>query len=180
MQNYSTFNFEGTLGMLQNFEDHHVVYNNLLILFGAGPIVQSINGSNIEQIYEEDMQDRVEMCRILIPMLEDSKIQENVFFSDEATFYSSAFVNKHNIRYRCETNPHATVETIMNSQKLNIWCALSKNRLIGPFFFDDEIVDGENYLAMLQSFFIPEVRRLKKGRSIIFQQDGAPPHFAAT
>ena len=65
----------------------------------------------------------------------------------------------------------------MNSPKLNVWCALSKNRLIGPFFFDDDTVNGESYLVMLKSFFIPEVRKLKKVRSIIFQQDGAPPHF---
>ena len=29
---------------------------------------------------------------------------------------------------------------------------------------------------MLQEFFIPQVRKM---RSIVFQQDGAPPHFAA-
>ena len=32
---------------------------------------------------------------------------------------------------------------------------------------------------MLQSFIIPEVKRLKKVHSIIFQQDGAPSHFAS-
>ena len=32
---------------------------------------------------------------------------------------------------------------------------------------------------MLQEFFIPEVRKMKKMHSIVFRQDGAPPHFAA-
>lgn len=132
----------------------------------------------VQQIYEEDMQDRVEMCQTLIPMLEDKTIQDNMFFSDESTFYLNGFVSKHNIRYWCETNPHATVETVMNSPKVNVWCALSKNQLIGPFFFDEDTINGESYLAMLQSFFVPEVKRLKKVRSIIFQQDGAPPHFS--
>jgi hypothetical protein len=31
---------------------------------------------------------------------------------------------------------------------------------------------------MLQNFFIPEIRRLHKLLSIVFQQDGAPPHFS--
>jgi len=66
----------------------------------------------------------------------------------------------------------------MKSPKLNVWCALSKNQIVGPFFFEDDTVDGENYLLMLQNFFLPEVRKLHKVRSIIFQQDGAPPHFA--
>jgi len=56
------------------------------------------------------MEDCVEMCQTLIPMLEedDNDMQNNVFFSDEATFYLNGLVNKHNIRYWCETNPYAT------------------------------------------------------------------------
>ena len=37
----------------------------------------------------------------------------------------------------------------------------------------------QNTVSMLQEFFIPEVRNMKKMRSIVFHQDGAPPHFAA-
>jgi len=64
----------------------------------------------VQQIYDEDMEDCVEMCQTLIPMLEedDNDMQNNVFFSDEATFYLNGLVNKHNIRYWCETNPYAT------------------------------------------------------------------------
>lgn len=50
----------------------------------------------------------------------------------------------------------------MNSPKLNVWRALSKKRLVRPFIFDDDIVDGENYLSVLRSFFMLEVRMLKK------------------
>ena len=81
------------------------------------------------------------------------------------------------MRYWPEDNPHATIETVMNSPKLNAWCAMSKIQLISSFFFEDDTVNGENYLSMLQNFFLPEVRRLYKGHSIIFQQDGASPHF---
>jgi hypothetical protein len=30
---------------------------------------------------------------------------------------------------------------------------------------------------MLQEFFVPEIRTLRRNRSIMFQQDGAPPNF---
>ena len=73
-----------------------------------------------QKLYEEDFQGRGELCRILLTMLLDPKIQENVFFSDEATFYVNEFVNKHNIRYGCETDPHDTLETVMKSPKLNV------------------------------------------------------------
>ena len=66
------------------------------------------------------MQDRVEMCKTLIPMLEDKQIQQNLFFSDEATFYLNGLVNKHNVRYWSDTNPHVTIQTVMKSPKLNV------------------------------------------------------------
>ena len=43
---------------------------------------------------------------------------------------------------------------------------MSSNCIIGPYFFDYDTVDGEDYLKML--------KRIDK--RIIFQQDGAPPH----
>ena len=67
----------------------------------------------------------------------------------------------------------------MKSSKVNVWRAMSSKRLIGPFFFEDDTVDGPKYLSMLQEFFIPQVRKMKKMRSIVFQLDGAPPHFVA-
>ena len=76
--------------------------------------------------------------------LKPYKVQENFFFSDEATFYLRGLVNKHNVRYWSESNPHVTIETVMKSPKLNVWCAMSKNYLIRPFFFEEDTVDGEN------------------------------------
>ena len=61
----------------------------------------------------------------------------------------------------------------MNSLKLNVCRGLSKNRLIGPFFFEDDNINREIYLAVLQSFFFPELRRLKKVLSAVYQQDSA-------
>lgn len=60
------------------------------------------------------------MCRTLIPMLEDSDTQEDVYFSDEAAFHLNGFVKKHNIRYWSETNPNVTIGTVSNSSKLNV------------------------------------------------------------
>jgi DDE superfamily endonuclease/Helix-turn-helix domain (DUF4817) len=131
-----------------------------------------------QELHEEDFQDRVEMCKTLVPMLENVDIQENIFFSDEATFYLKGLVNKHNVRYWSESNPHVTFETARKSEKVNVWCALSKNKIIGPYFFEDETVNGQNYLSMLQEYFMFEVRKMHKVRSLVFQQDGAPAHFS--
>ena len=42
---------------------------------------------------------------------------------------------------------------------------MSKNQLIGPFFFKDDAVNGDNYLSILQQFFIREIRKWHKLRS---------------
>jgi hypothetical protein len=33
-----------------------------------------------QELYEEDLQGRIEMCQTLIPMLQDKDTQENFFF----------------------------------------------------------------------------------------------------
>ena len=92
------------------------------------------------------MQGPTVICCTLIPILQDNNI---FFFSDEATFYLNEFVNKHNIQYWCETKTHITVEIAMNCPKVNVWCAFSKNQLIQLFFFENDNINGENYLAAL-------------------------------
>ena len=56
---------------------------------------------------------------------------------------------------------------------------MSKARLIGPFYFQEDTVHAKNYIPMLQDIFFPEIRKLHKIRSVIFQQDGAPANFSA-
>ena len=53
---------------------------------------------------------------------------------------------------------------------------MSSKRLIGSRVILSIV---QSTVSMLQEFFIPEVRKMKRMRSIVFQQDGAPPHFTA-
>ena len=48
---------------------------------------------------EEDFQDRVEVRKTLIPIIEDNSTREGLFSFDEATLYLHELVNKHNISY---------------------------------------------------------------------------------
>ena len=52
-----------------------------------------------KRIYDADTPGPMETCQTLIPILEDSNIQENVFSLHEVMFHLNGFVNKHNIRY---------------------------------------------------------------------------------
>ncbi|GBO26451.1 hypothetical protein AVEN_112153-1 [Araneus ventricosus] len=64
-------------------------------------------------------------------------------------------------------------------QKISVWCALSHDTVIGPFFFAETSVTANIYLRMLQSYAIPQKQHLQP--TDIFQQDtGARmfEHFA--
>jgi len=130
-----------------------------------------------QKLYDEDEDLRVEMCERLISILEDEDNYGLIFFSDEANFHISGLINKHNCRIWSDKNPYVTMDVAVNSPKLTVWCAMSSKEIIGPFFFDDEIVNQDNYLYMLQNYFYPILQKKRLIKSIIFQQDGAPAHF---
>ena len=61
---------------------------------------------------------------------------------------------------------------------MSVCCSTSENRAIGPYFFDDDTVNGQNYHSMLKEFFVPKLQRLGKVSSATFQENEAPPHFS--
>ncbi|GBN74045.1 hypothetical protein AVEN_178690-1 [Araneus ventricosus] len=83
-----------------------------------------------------------------------------IIFSDEATFNVINKVNKHNCRIWGSENPDAAQEVERNSPKINMWCALSHDTVIGPFFFAETSVMANIYLALLQIYAIPQMQHL--------------------
>ena len=50
------------------------------------PSLKPYKAQFVQKIYEEDMQDRTEMCGTLIPILHDINIQDNMFFQMKQHF----------------------------------------------------------------------------------------------
>jgi hypothetical protein len=65
-----------------------------------------------------------------------------------------------------------------------MWCAISAQGIIGPYFFegDDGVsvtVDAKRYNDMLETFFLPEMRHRNWNMAKAwFQQDCAKAHMA--
>lgn len=97
--------------------------------------------------------------------------------SDEAYFHMDGNVNNYNFRIWSQENPNFVVEKQLYPDKVHVWCAMSTNKIIGPFFFDST-VNQWNYLEMLKQFFEPEHKKQKLHKDYYFQQDGASPHRA--
>ena len=130
-----------------------------------------------QKLYDDDYDRRVEMTETLLPILRNPGNKNNIFFSDEATFDLVGRVHKQNCRIWGYEKPVIVHEEPLHSPKINVWCAMSSNCIIGPYFFDEETIDGKNYLKMLNDYFHPILVRKRIVRSVIFQQDGAPPHY---
>jgi hypothetical protein len=83
-------------------------------------------------------------------MSSDDHFLEKVQFSDEATFHVSSVVNHRNVRIWGYENPHADVKHQRDSPKVNVFCAISSQKVYGSSFFAEETVIGMTYLDMLQ------------------------------
>lgn len=139
----------------------------------------------VQQLCETDRPKRELFSQWLLQRFqEDPSFIDHVFFSDEAHFNLSGYVNKQNCRFWATENPQNIHEDPLHSAKLTVWCAVSGRCIIGPYFFtndegDTVTVNGDRYREMISTFFIPELRRRRINlRRVWFQQDGATCHTA--
>lgn len=59
-----------------------------------------------------------------------------------------------------------------------VWAGILDGHIIGPYFFPDNVTT-QSYLDMLQDWLLPQLTFLGiSPLDIIFQQDGAPAHYA--
>ena len=113
-------------------------------------IVQALQPNDRPQraAFAEEILDRIEA---------DNRYLQCVAFSDEATFHLSGKVNRHNVRIWGYENPHAVIEHWRDSEKVNVWCCLMHDRIIGPFFFAESTISANIYLDMLELYATPQL-----------------------
>ena len=95
--------------------------------------------------------------------------EDYLICSDEAYFYLTLPMNsQNNQRIWSESQPCVGVETPLHDKKILVWCAISVNRIFGPYYFEDT-VNQHNYLEMLKNFFWPKVLRTADYKKYHFQ-----------
>lgn len=140
--------------------------------------VRHFHATSLHGLLEDDPDRRFQMCsEFLVRIGDDADFVRNILWSDEAQFKLDGSVNRHNCVYYAYENPHLVQQTQLNQPGITVWAALSTMGVIGPYFFVDN-VKGDNYLEMLTSYLVPQLQQRGWFRSIIFMQDGAPPHWA--
>ena len=110
----------------------------------------------VQAITAADKRKRKQFYVDMKEKLEEDEFNERLVFSDEATFHTNGKVNRYNVRIWGEENPHVTTEHERDSPKVNVFCAISKNHVHGPFFFEGNVT-GDVYLWMLQNWLMDEL-----------------------
>lgn len=134
--------------------------------------------SMVQELKPPDYPRRVAFCDWFLRLIQGGRkmeVLDNFFFSDEAWFHLSGYVNARNYRQWSSEKPiDGYRETSLHPLKIGVWAAISRRRVIGPIFFENTI-DGRRYREII-THFIALLER--EERDCFFQQDGAPAHTA--
>ena len=86
------------------------------------------------------MAKRVEMCQWFESKIEENPdFLQNVWFSDEGHFSLSGHVNSKNSVFWGSQTPDEVFQRPLHSVKCTAWVAISKDGIIGPFWFENDV-----------------------------------------
>jgi hypothetical protein len=80
-------------------------------------------------------------CQEMQFNMEEDGFVERLTFSDETTLHISGKVNRHNARVWGSDQPQTDHQC--GSPKVNVFCAVSREKVHGPFFFTEATVTGK-------------------------------------
>ena len=103
-------------------------------------------------VRNEDEEKRMAHFRWFQTILKENPgILDYTWFSDEAWFHLSGYVNSQNSRIWASENPNAIHEEPPHSEKIGVWRGTSRRRIIGPIFFDATITTAV-YMEIFNTF----------------------------
>jgi hypothetical protein len=134
-----------------------------------------------------DFSARVSYCaRVLANLYENSGYLDNLWWSDESHFLLSGHVNRQNMRFLGWERPHDYEQRPLHSEKVTVWCALSRHGIIGPYFIEDGngvalTVNSARYRETVIDRFHGDLFAFCELKGLdfdaqVFQQDGASCH----
>jgi Asp-tRNA(Asn)/Glu-tRNA(Gln) amidotransferase B subunit len=89
------------------------------------------------QVTEEgNYRRRAHCCNWFLQALHDGVLDPKLtFFTDEAWFHLSGYINAQNNRYWSSINLKQMFEVPLHDQKIGVWCAITASRIVRPIFF---------------------------------------------
>lgn len=136
--------------------------------------------TQVQSLEPNDYEARMVFCRWLLNRdIEEYHFLKKILWTDEARFDQEGVFNYHNMHVWATENPRAMRESSFQHRfSLNVWAGVVDDVLVGPHFFEGNLT-GVKYLDFLQHNLPQLLDQLtqQQREELIFQQDGAPPHF---
>lgn len=134
----------------------------------------------VQSLKPQDTDQRLQYAIQFQQLAKDDQFLNNLIMSDEAHFCLNGCINKQNNRFWGKSNPREIHHHQLHPQKCTVWCGVMADRVIGPYFFENEEgqaekINGARYRTMLEMFLRPAIQ---DNQQIWFQQDGATAHTA--
>ena len=104
-------------------------------------IIKAYKLTLVQAVTENDKQLRTVLSVNMLEFLENDDFEDRIVFSDEATFHINGRVNRHNVRIWGSEHPRQIIEHVRDSPKLNVFAAICRRKLYGPFFFAERTVN---------------------------------------
>lgn len=136
-----------------------------------------------QKLLPADFEKRIQYSNAIVNLENQiANFSKKIIMSDEAHFCLNGAVNKQNYRFWGSENPRIIHELPLHEPKVTVWCGVTAEKIIGPYFFEDErgittTINGERYRTMLQHFLAAEMQELEQ-EDMWYQQDGATAHTA--
>ena len=100
-----------------------------------------------------------------------------IVFSDECIFRLNGSINTQKVRIWGTERPVEGRQTFSHSPSIMVWCGIAKEKIIGPYFSQDQNVKGDNYWDMLIQYAFLRLASIRA--DYIFHQDGAPARYSS-
>ena len=117
---------------------------------GVTYLCRSTSFNEWHKLEYHDYERRVNFAQWFLSLHPATKF--SLICSDEAYFFLTLPINKQNNRSWLHEWPIGWIEVPLYDEKVLVWCAISAEGILGPYFFE-ETVNQYNYLKMLQNFF---------------------------
>lgn len=135
----------------------------------------------VQALQPNDYALRVEFCQTMLRKeRENPGFFNTILWTDESRFEKTGIFNIHNYHVWAVENPHAVrPSTFQHRYSVNMWSGILNGELIGPFELPSRL-NGDVYKNFLENdlpMLLLDVN-LALRRSMIFQNDGAPCHYA--
>lgn len=108
---------------------------------------QAFRSTKVQELSDDDFDRRMEFCEIMLSKFDQNpRLLDMIIWTDESEFRLNGVINRHNCSYWAYSNEHEKILVSNSKQSLMVWCGMTSNGLIGPYFFDGSVT-GESYHA---------------------------------